>query len=108
MQNSSGTDFQKIADTFLEIIYDWFPELPESTYFLPPVHMNIVHSTKVKEVETMHVTEVQATLESDWRDDEVMQRTLHCLRALANSSKVLLRKEIFHSNKIFYLGRSLY
>ena len=32
--------------------------------------------------------EIQKTPESDWRDDEVMQRVLLCLRALTDRRKV--------------------
>ncbi|XP_076457023.1 uncharacterized protein LOC143291184 [Babylonia areolata] len=102
----SSNELQQVTNDVLDLIFDWFPELHDRTYFLPPVHMNRV-TYKVRSIGGREVQAIQQTPESDWRDDEVMQRTLACLRALTDHCKepmvVLLQMQ--HDN---YLNKPCY
>ncbi|PVD31922.1 hypothetical protein C0Q70_07348 [Pomacea canaliculata] len=86
-------DLVRATHDCLKLINTWFPERCSRTYFMPPVHMNTVkYKTWLGGEGTAHargldVQAVQGTMESDWRDDEVMQRTLHCLRRLGDFLK---------------------
>lgn len=88
-------DLQRATHDCLKLINTWFPERCTRTYFMPPVHMNTVKykTWRLGDEGTAHaqaldVQAVQGTMESDWRDDEVMQRTVHCLRRLGDFLKV--------------------
>ncbi|KAK7489381.1 hypothetical protein BaRGS_00019325, partial [Batillaria attramentaria] len=94
------------TEACLELIREWFPDRALRTYFLPNVHMN---KMKYRETDVSGV-QVQAVLtaeENRWRDDEVMQRVLHCLRHLTDVHKepMVVLLQMKHEN---YLHKSRY
>lgn len=99
-------ELNQLTEFVLSLIRDWFPDLQEKTYYLPAVHMNKIQH-RIAQVGGTEVKEIQKTPESDWRDDEVMQRTLFCLRALTDTIKepMVVLLQVQHDN---YLHKPCY
>lgn len=85
-----------LIDTWIRHLDNWFPHLNEKTYFVPPLHVNIIalaphqRGTDSKDItydgkDNRGVFEQNQTLTSDERDNRAQLSTIHSLWHLANN-----------------------